>query len=430
MKSRKINLGLRIRPGGNFWGLSATAVFLFFSRWLFDEIYFLNTLYVIIIYLVLAFIYSLFVLDFISIERKFKNRQWKVGDQFDEEISITNRSILPIFWMEIRDHSGIRQKPFQHITGGFRQRRKHVIRNSCYLERRGKILLGPVEVLTSDPMACFAVAKQVQMNGFIVARPYRIDLATGKFRKNDTESGRTSRFTLQNSDISSSSVRPYMAGDPLNRIHWATTARRGVIHSRHQDVSLEQTTWILLDCQSTAHNNTLKANEKEIGPRSNFEPENNSFQLPRDTFETAVSITCTIADSWLRKGIAVGLALNQQPEFLLNPGHGSRQLTEMLETLTYVRGISQYPVSQLLRSLSTRINPGQICYLVTTDLSGETSKACGEVLNRNIDLRIIQIIRSSFEEQSNPGNKGAILLPKRSLEFRYGDDFMKLKEIL
>jgi len=430
MKSRRTSQGLRIRPGGNFWGLAAIAVFLFFSRWLFDEIYFLNTLYVIIIYLVLAFIYSLFVLDFISIERKFKNRQWKVGDQFDEEISITNRSILPIFWMEIRDHSGVRRNPFQHITGGFRQRRKHVIKNSCFLERRGKIILGPVEVLTSDPMACFTVAKHVQMNGFIVAKPYRIELSTGKFRKNDTESGRTSRFTLQNSDISSSSVRPYMAGDPFNRIHWATTARRGVIHSRHQDVSLEQTTWVLLDCQGAIHNNMFESNEKETKSRTNIEPGNNRFHLPRDTFETAVSITCTIADSWLRKGIAVGLALNQQPEFLLNPGHGSRQLTEMLETLTYVRAISQYPVSQLLRSLSTRINPGQICYLVTTDLSAEVSRACGEVLNRNIDLRVIQIMRSSFEDMTKQGSKGVNQLSKRSLEFRYGDDLSKLKEIL
>jgi len=430
MKSPRINQGLRIHPGGNFWGLAAIAVFLFSSRWLFDESFFLNTLYVIVIYMVLAVIYSLFVLDHISIERKFKNRQWQVSDQFDEDITITNRSILPIFWMELQDLSGIRRTPFHHISGSFSKHGKHIIRYSSHLEKRGKISLGPVIVSTSDPLACFAVTKPVQMSGSIVVMPYRIILTTGKFRKNDTESGRTSRFTLQNSDISSSSVRPYMAGDPLNRIHWATTARRGKIHSRHQDLSIEQTTWILLDCQSSIHFNMLELNGKGTDLRKISTPGKNGFHFPRDTFETAVSITSTIADSWLRKGIAVGLALNQQPEFVLNPGHGSRQMTEILETLTYVKANSLYPVTQLLRSLSTRINPGQVCYLVTTDLSAEISHACGEVLNRNIDLRIIQINRSSFEKPLNSASKGSSLLPKRSLEFRYGDELSKLIEIL
>jgi hypothetical protein len=174
----------------------------------------------------------------------------------------------------------------------------------------------------------------------------------------------------------------------------------------------------------------LELNGKGTDLRKISTPGKNGFHFPRDTFETAVSITSTIADSWLRKGIAVGLALNQQPEFVLNPGHGSRQMTEILETLTYVKANSLYPVTQLLRSLSTRINPGQVCYLVTTDLSAEISHACGEVLNRNIDLRIIQINRSSFEKPLNSASKGSSLLPKRSLEFRYGDELSKLIEIL
>lgn len=425
--NRQNNQGLRIRPGGNFWGLAAIAVFLFFSRWLFDESFFLNTLYVIIIYLVLAFIYSLFVLDHISIERKFRNRRWQVGDRFDEEVTITNRSILPVFWMEVRDLSGIRRSPLHHVAGAFKQRGKHIIHSTCLLERRGKIILGPVEVTTSDPLACFNVTRPVQMNGAMTVRPYHVELAAGKFRKKDTESGRTARFTLQHSDITSSSVRPYMDGDPMNRIHWATTARRGKIHSRHQDLSIEQTTWILLDCQEAVHNHfdAYQASKDSGGRESD-----GSYRLPRDTFETAVSIACSIADSWLRKGIAVGLALNQQPEFLLHPGHGSRQLTEIIETLTYVRPISQHPVSGLLRGLSTRINPGQICYLVTTNFPADLAQACREVENRRIDLRVITLNRASYADKPAKGDLTAVWQPDRSLVFNYGDELNRLVDIL
>jgi uncharacterized protein (DUF58 family) len=425
--SRQNNHGLRIRPGGNFWGLAALAVFLFFSRWLFDELFFLNTLYVIIIYLVMAFIYALFVLDHISIERKFRNRRWHVSDRFDEEITVTNRSILPVFWMEICDKSGIRRKPYHHIAGVFKRHGKHTFQSTSILERRGKVMLGPIEISTSDPMACFTVSKPVPMNGAIIVRPYRVDLATGKIRKMDTESGRMARFTLQHSDIISSSVRPYMEGDPLNRIHWATTARRGKIHSRHQDLSIEQTMWILLDCQSSAH----IALEGSALSESNGEGVmETNFRLPRDTFETAVSIACSIADSWLRKGIAVGMALNQQPEYLLNPGHGTRQITEIIETLTYVKASSPYPVSQMLRNLSGRINSGQVCYLVTTNPSADLIQACHEALNRRIDLRIVTINKLGYENKKITRNNGIGWMPGRSLEFNYGDDLTRLTEIL
>jgi uncharacterized protein (DUF58 family) len=424
---RRNSSGIRIRPGGNFWGLAALAVFLFFSRWLFDETFFLNTLYVIIIYLVLAFIYTLFVLDHISIERKFRNRRWQVGDRFDEEITVTNRSILPVFWMEICDQSGIRRKPYHHIAGVFKRHGKHTIQSTSILEKRGKVMLGPIEVSTSDPMACFTVSKPVPMNGAIIVRPFRVDLVTGKFRKVDTESGRMARFTLQHSDITSSSVRPYMEGDPLNRIHWATTARRGKIHSRHQDLSIEQTTWVLLDCQSITHVSLEGSALSESMDEGGMDA---GFRLPRDTFETAVSIACSIADSWLRKGIAVGLALNQQPEYLLNPGHGTRQMTEIIETLTYVKPSSPHPISQMLRNLSSRVHSGQVCYLVTTNPSADLIQACHEALNRRIDLRIVTINKASYEKRQKGGNHISGWIPGRSLEFNYNDDLTRLVEIL
>ncbi len=406
--------------------MAAIAVFLFFSRFLFDETFFLNSLYVIIIYLVLAFIYSLFVLDFISIDRRFRNRQWRVGDRFDEEINLKNRSYLPIFWTDVKDNSGIRKEPAHHISGLITGSGMHMINSSFLLEKRGKKPLGPIEITSSDPMACFSVKRIIPMSGSITVRPYGVNLATGKIRKKDTESARTARFTLQQSDVTSSSVRPYMEGDPLNRIHWPTTARRGKIHSRHQDLSIEQTTWILLDCQESVHFSqydpiSTKHMEKKV---------DSVYRLPRDTFESAVSIALTLADSWMRKGIAVGVALNQDPEFILHPGRGQRHLNEILDIFTYVKAGSPFPVSQLFRNLSRRMNPGHICYLVTPDKKRDLTLACHEAESRNIDLRLVSINRSSYEKSGYRACEGISRISSRYLEFCYGDDLEKLSGIL
>lgn len=406
--------------------MAAIAAFLFFSRFLFDETFFLNSLYVIIIYLLLAFIYSLFVLDFISIDRKFQNRQWCVGDRFNEEITLKNRSFLPIFWMDVTDNSGIARESVHHVSGMIRGSGRHCIKSQFLLEKRGKMPLGPIEITSSDPMACFSVKRIIPMSGSITVRPYGINLATGKIRKKDTESARTARFTLQQSDVTSSSVRPYMEGDPLNRIHWPTTARRGKIHSRHQDLSIEQTTWILLDCQESVH-----FSQCELFPTKNWEKKvDNAYSLPRDTFESAVSITLTLVDSWMRKGIAVGVALNQDPEFILHPGRGQRHMNEILDILTYVKAGSPFPVSQLLRNLSRRMNPGHICYLVTPDKKRDLTLACHEAESRNIDLRLVSINQSSYEKRGYKSLDGISRISSRSLEFCYGDDLEKLSGIL
>ena len=410
--------------------MTAIAVFLFFSRFLFDETFFLNSLYVIIIYLVLAFIYSLFVLDMVSIERKYRNRQWRVGDLFNEEVTLINRSFLPVLWLEVSDCSGIRKKPVNHVCGMIKGKGRQIISSSFSLEKRGKIHLGPIEIKSSDPIACFAVKRVLGMSGSITVRPYGINLATGKIHKKDTESARTARFTLQQSDVTSSSVRPYMEGDPLNRIHWPTTARRGRIHSRHQDLSIEQTTWILLDCQRAVHISYPDTLPPEFIQKNNGENTNSTFTLPCDTFEAAVSISLSLADSWMRKGIAVGLALNQDPEFILHPGRGPRQMNEIVDILTFVKPGSPFPVSELLRNLSRRMNPGHICYLVTPDNNRDLAIACHEAESRNIDLRIISIDRMSYGKAGNKMPIKTSRLSSKPFEFSYGDDLYKLSEIL
>jgi hypothetical protein len=115
---------------------------------------------------------------------------------------------------------------------------------------------------------------------------------------------------------------------------------------------------------------------------------------------------------------------------MLQPGHGARQLTEIVETLTFVKPNSPHPVSGLLRGLSTRINPGQVCYLVTTGLPADLAQACREAENRRIDLRVICLNRASFALKPARGETATAWQPERSLVFNYGDGLARLVDIL
>lgn len=429
MKSSRINQMSRIRPGKSFRGLYIIGILLLPTRWLFDDVFFLNSLYIIGIYLLLSFLYTFFALDGISIQRKSRYRRRQVGDLFEENIQITNRFILPVFWLQICDQSEIGQTHAYRVIGLLPGRQTRLIRESSYLLQRGKKQLSPIEVSTADPLGCFIASRAIETEGTITVLPYRMDLSSARIKNTINDDGKSSRLALRQTSSMNSSIRGYQEGDPTNRIHWPTTARRGSLYTKIADVSIQEQVWILMDCQQDVHVKKQTILENERMGFLDAAKLNWKYSLPADTFETAVSITTSLALTFLKKGNSVGLAFNQEPFEVFLSDSGLRQQAVFLEALTLVKPNSHKPVHLMLQEIAHRINPGGLVFLVSPDDAVELFSEIYKLAQRGLDIRLIHINRNGYEAGVNSTHFINRLAAINHIDFKFGDTLTKIIEL-
>lgn len=419
-----------VKPTGKFWGLLIIAGFLLFTRLLFDEPFFLYSFYVVVLYLVLSFLYIFFSLDKIEIERKSRYHQRQVGDLYEENILLVNKSILPIFWMKLRDQSEINRNKSVRVIGFLGARQTRIMRLNNFLQRRGHFMLSPMEIMTSDPLGCFFSVKSVETEGSLVILPYRIDLSPLKIENRSSEEGRSARMALQQSTIISGTVRPYIDGDPFNRIHWPTTARRSNLHTKQPDVNVQQKIWLCMDCDKHVHVSRRLSVEQERLEFLDAANLHRKYALPPDTMEAVVSITSSLAVTWLKRGLAVGLAINNPKNKILQPGSGIRQQRDILNTLTYVQADSYIPFTGMLMDIASQLSGGTICFFITPDNPGNLHQAVYRLKRMGIDVRIIHVNRTSYvSELIKPGRSGELQGVQIS-HFNYGDPLTVIGPIL
>ena len=173
------------------------------------------------------------------------------GDTARIELRIRNRGGRRTATVVVRDHvenSGQRVTvwlaplgPGQSRVGAFR----------LPTTVRGLLPLGPLVAVRTDP---FGLAERVIARGpggEVIAHPTimptlsaaLLDAASGRARGNPT--GDVDRASRRgNGDFRS--LRPYVAGDDLRRVHWPSSARAGDLLIREEDEARSATTAIVL----------------------------------------------------------------------------------------------------------------------------------------------------------------------------------------
>lgn len=121
---------------------------------------------------------------------------------------------------------------------------------------RGVHELGPVEVALRDP---FGVARRRQLIGGtdkLVVYPPVHRLAVGLPLRGLTGTGGGSRPRPGATGDELATVREYVQGDDLRKVHWATTAHRGQLMVRQDESPQRPDALIVLDVRAGAHRGT------------------------------------------------------------------------------------------------------------------------------------------------------------------------------
>src|SRR5260221_4189543 len=170
----------------------------------------------------------------------------EVGERVEERLARENHSWVPKLWVQVAGGSTLPGPHAGFVSSvGPPQRIAWRARTVC--RRRGRFTLGPVTATTGDPLGLFrrelALAPQHQL---LVLPPVLPISGFELYRGAMPGRGRGSPRLLQ-ATTNVVTVRNYVPGDTLARIHWPSTARLCQIMVKEFDLDPTIDVVILLD---------------------------------------------------------------------------------------------------------------------------------------------------------------------------------------
>ncbi len=304
------------------------------------------TLFTLAGVLLADFLWALAMARGVTAQRRLRYFAMQVGDELEEEITLQNRSLLPVLWAEFLDHSDIPGYTVSSVRAanavGVTHWRAHTI---C--SRRGVFSLGPWELRLGQPFGVFLVRQvYLQRQEILVYPPMAVLPETVLPHRGALGDSRPLNQPLLAETISSSSVRAYLPGDPLRHIHWRTTARRVDPYVKVFTPEAASNIWLMPDFDADVH----------------LEQDGVSSQ------ETMVTVTASLAAELLRQNLSVGLVTSADQEVVLLPRQGQPYLWTLLQALAPLHAVPQRPIEGLLQRARALLSGSDLLILITPSL--------------------------------------------------------------
>jgi uncharacterized protein (DUF58 family) len=342
----------------------------------------------------ITWIWSAVSLRGLKFTRSARTLRAQVGQIFEERFDIQNPSIVPRFWLEIVDTSTLPgtdgSRVLTMIQG--RQSRSYLARTR--LLRRGVFPLGPTEISSGDLFGLFPVRISLPASDTLLVYPMMFDVRNFPNPPGLLPGGEALRRRTHQITPNAAGIREYEPGDPLNRIHWLSTARRRRMMVKEFELDPLADVWLILDAQKAIQ----CANPQ---PEQEFQTKDiwqryKKFSLPPSTEEYGVSIAASLARSYLRKGRAVGLVGAGQHLALISPDRGGRQLGKILEALALLRAEGMIPLRGLVETQVKHMVRGSTVVLISPTISNEAALLADYLLQRGLKPVVILLQADTF----------------------------------
>ena len=319
----------------------------------------------------------------VTIQRQRRYGWAQVGDIIEERFIMHNDAWFPILWAEVRDHSDLPGYSASRAVGmGARTTTRWTTEGTA--ERRGIYTLGPLEVLTGDPFGLFRVTlEHGYSETFVVYPPIA---ALPRLLEPRGLARGAARTNVRSLDLTTNaaSVRHYVPGDALNRIHWRSTARRSTpdreeIFVKEFDLEPSGDLWLILDMDARVH----------------------AGEGIESTEEYAVVLAASLAHQMLRDNHAVGLISHGREPVVIRPAKGHQQLWELLRTLAGIHAVSEATLGQMLDLVEPIMGRGMSAALITPSADPEWIKGLTNLLRRGIHPTGLLLDAATFGGDGN-----------------------------
>jgi uncharacterized protein (DUF58 family) len=328
----------------------------------------------------IAYTYLLLALAMYAWVRQVGPRVWlhrrllaewaQVGDELEEQWELTNRSWLPLLWLEVEDASTLPGYAGRRVAATSAETVQQWT-TAARCERRGVYTLGPLEASLADPFGLFRYAWRESDVRQIVIFPPLVRLPPLLVPQGLR--GGLSRADLMQQHVTPSvgGLREYVQGDPPSHIHWPTVARTDKLMVKEFDQERAGAFWIALDLyagayelanarargRSSQRDDRRLSDDRVYGARSqDGEFQRSAADVGAATvseiaspLELAIVLACSLASQALGEGRAVGLLADDGRQRLVTPGRGPRQLWRILGALVDAQATGGLPLDEVIR---------------------------------------------------------------------------------
>ncbi len=201
-------------------------------------------------------------------------------------------------------------KPARLVLTGIPPQNEQTVSYSVVCRQRGQYRVGPLAVFITDPFGLARVRIQNPLESELIVYPEVEDIQARNLAMQGAGSGESAIRHLQHSAAEFFTMREYVTGDDLRRIHWPSVARTGQLMIRQDESTRRSTATLFLDNRNSA-----------LGHDGS------------PAFERAVSATATVGKLLSSKGFALRLATVDAPATPV----GETRLLELLAGVTTVR---------------------------------------------------------------------------------------------
>lgn len=318
----------------------------------------------------------------IQLTRRARSLRSQVGQVYEERFEIRNPGRMPRLWIEINDESQIPSSAGSHVLTlvGGRESRSYMARTR--LSERGVFPLGPTVLASGDLFGLFPTTRSFESQETLLVYPMLFDVRHFPSPAGLLPGGEALRRRTMQITSNASGVREYAPGDPLNRIHWLSTARRNRFMVKEFELDPLAEVWIFVDGFRSAHA-SLPRTEEEIDPRDMWR-RRGPFKLPPATIEYAVSIAGSLARYYLQLGRSVGLVSAGHNMLVLPSDRGGRQLGKILETLAMLQPDGALPLPGQVEAQARYLPRGSTVVLITPSTSDSVVKSADLLLRRGL----------------------------------------------
>ncbi|PWH12976.1 MAG: hypothetical protein DDG60_11210 [Anaerolineae bacterium] len=348
----------------------------------------------------------------VGILRKARSLRASVGDIFEETFEISNASGLPRLFLEVENRSSLPQAAGSRVVTMLSAGETRTYLARTWLTRRGAFPLGPTVLRSGDPFGFFTVSRTFPAEDSLLVLPLILPISAFPSPPGLLPGGKAIQRKAYEVTPHAAGVREYTTGDPLKRIHWPSTARRGQLMVKEFEQDPQAELWLFLDAQSGIH--AEKSDEPAPIWNDWMFVRRPKIKLPASTLEYSVCLAASLAHYFIQQRRAVGLVTNGPVYTVIPAERSERQESKILETLAFVHAAGELSLASLVDLQAPRMPLGSSAVLITPSGRDDVLLAVELLQRRGLRPLILLLMAESFGGKAST-EALATKLEKRSL---------------
>jgi uncharacterized protein (DUF58 family) len=329
--------------------------------------------YLTLALLVGSWLYARRGLQHVRADYRVLNPRTHVGEVLQAVYRVENHDRLAKPWIELWNESTLPSSLPGRVVGLPGDGRRQWLAKVT-LTRRGSYRLGALRVRTGDPFGLFTSEMLIGHPTSIVVFPEVVELPHWRLPPSPIDGTTRTRRRYEAATPLVSTVRPYVHGDAINRIHWLSSARHDELHVKEFDLEQAADLWILLDLERAVH--------AGLGNDSSV--------------ETAVTIAASVAMRTLGDNRSVAMTASARRIQVHQPDRGPRVEMKLLHLLANVQADGAVPLAEILNATLPQLRRGMTLCLITGSTDRTWVRGLSVLRRKGVGALVILLDRSSY----------------------------------